>query len=122
MAYIQTEIESAVRGDGRHPMRDMPFRLRPFVCSFAEAPLHQFAGASQSGGTPLPYVSRESGAFRARGNGADDNTPDWLEGPTLNTPIPIDVQSFDVCCQMAYTLGQTDERLRTIRQSKGEKL
>ncbi len=121
MAFITSEAEETIRGVRSHTLRDMRRNIRPFVCSFQEDAVRGFVGRPNGSGSTLPSLPREDRAQRTRADVPDDHEPDWLEGTATVTPTPIDIQTFDTCCQMAYTLGQTDERLRRIRQITGEK-
>lgn len=71
----------------------------------------------------MSAMSQGYGFTEARSNGSDSTEPDspsWLDGPTLETPMPRDVRQFDACCRGAYNLGVTDERLRRVRLLLGE--
>lgn len=46
---------------------------------------------------------------------SDADSPSWLDGPTLETPMPRDIQEFTDAERGAYNLGVTDERLRRAR-------
>jgi hypothetical protein len=108
MGILSTEIEDAIRGYGRNPMRNMFGNLRPVVCSFAETPVHQFGRSANGGGTPLPYVSREDRAFGARADGADDNEPDPFADYHNVEPMKFPRDCDDIIKQSWYHKGRID--------------
>lgn len=113
MAYIQTEAEDTIRGNGDNALRTLQRNIRPVVCSFAEAKVHHNGIAAARGGTPLPYVSREDRALRTRADARDDNEPDpfadWQNSEPLTFPAGRDNSDKQAWFLIGKSVGKAEQ-------------
>jgi hypothetical protein len=111
MAYIQEEIENAVRGYGHNQMRNVPLRLRPIVCSFAETQICEYPRTLSGSGLALRGVSSTDRSERARADAPDDNEPDPFADWHGVEPMQFPEDCNHPEARMWYSRGRTDKML-----------
>ena len=115
MAIHTHETKTPVRGNGDHPMRTMFGNVRPIVCSFSEAQIHNDRGATNGGGALVSDVPSADRGERARADVSDDPEfdpfADWQNSPPVKYPEVI----TEPCCKCAYLMGRSDKMIEMHR-------